>query len=87
MFKLHRDRRFFYIEDDNFGPSKMTMEELRELLTPQAPNTKLPISLVVIELVNGMQIAEIFKALGVDHVVTFTCNRNFDEIKSMSLAA
>ena len=89
MFKLTRERSYFYIEDEDFCHVKITLEQLRELLTPKKDEGKkgLPISLVVLELINGPQLTQMFSELGVDHVVTFQCDRDFSDVKKMGLAA
>jgi len=70
LFSIDINQQVMVVEDENFHEVCLTPDDLKQILQPKEGN--LNVYLVLIELPNCSKFVEVFKELGVEHVISFT---------------
>lgn len=75
MFDIQEDQSLLIIEDKLHRLAKLTPQSLRSFIAPAVGPLK--VSLVVIDMINCERFAQVFRDLGVPHVVSFQIGRQY----------
>lgn len=78
MLKMYRECNFLLVEDAEYQPKRLGVDELLSKLRLGVEGKELPLpaSLVVLELVNCQPVAQAFQQSGVDNVLYFQLSRD-----------